>query len=176
MSAETTALHTLSAQSHGARHQSRHKKHDPFLDLSDDALKRPDQPSPNTSDQNGQTTSEHSIIADLILTPISVISFILSLCIVEREQRQWRLSQHAPSPNPSSWSQFGRRSPEPYQHSEGSTWHPHLSWHRRGVAKSQLDSVFEMRSRVLVALAAWTLLGFLAVFYASRRMYNWAFA
>lgn len=171
----------------------RQRKSDPFLQLSDDTLKIPDQPNPSSNDENGPSHRSESLIADvklasfgqfemhgaltqiqLVLTPINMISFILSLFLVDRQQRQWRLSQHAPPKASSFWLQFGFQNPEPYQDSIGTTWHPHLSWRRRGVAKAQMSNVFDMRGRVIVALVAWTLVGFLAVAYVVRRMYHWA--
>ena len=103
------------------------------------------------------------------------MSFLVSLFVIERQQRQWRLSQHAPPQESSAWSQFGMQSPEPYQESRGTTWHPRLSWRRRKVAKAELANVFEMRGRVVVALVIWTLVGFVAIAYAARRMYQWFF-
>ena len=61
--ADTT---TAQAKSHRGRRQSRNKKSDPFMDLSDDALKLPEQPSPNTSDPNGHVNVE-SLLADVSL-------------------------------------------------------------------------------------------------------------
>ncbi|EME39606.1 hypothetical protein DOTSEDRAFT_75303 [Dothistroma septosporum NZE10] len=175
---QTTADTTTSsqhAQSYRRRHQSRNKKSDPFLDLSDDALKLPEQPSPNSCDQNGSVHVE-SRLANLVLTPLNVISFIVSLFVVERQQRQWRLSQHAPPPQESSaWSQFGLRNPEPYQEARATTWHPRLSWRRRKVAEAELANVFQMRGPVVVALVTWTVVGFVAIAYAARSMYQWVF-
>ncbi|KAF2168926.1 hypothetical protein M409DRAFT_52910 [Zasmidium cellare ATCC 36951] len=174
---ETTAATTAKqpeTQAKGRPH-SRNKKSDPFWNLSEDALKMPVQPSPSTNEVSGTSQSE-SLIADLILTPINVISFILSLLVVERQQRQWRLSQHAPRHEASTWAQFGFHNPEPYQESTETTWHPRLSWKRRGIAKQQMRDVFDMRGRVILALVAWTLLGIVAVAYAFRRMYQWALA
>lgn len=65
--ADTTAIQTQlqPAQSHSARRQSRNKKHDPFWDLSDDALKQPVQPSPSSSDQSGTSSPSSSLLADV---------------------------------------------------------------------------------------------------------------
>lgn len=41
------------------------------------------------------------------------------------------------------------------------------------MAKMEISDAFEMRRRVLFALAAWTVLGFFVLTYASRRMYGW---
>jgi hypothetical protein len=101
-----------------------------------------------------------------------MISFLLSLLVVDRQQRQWRLSQHAPGSDTSLWSRWW--SPEPYQQAVGSAWRPQYSWRRRGIAKLQLNDVFAVRGRVLVALALWTAVGLLVTAYAIRQMYFWA--
>jgi hypothetical protein len=44
---------------------------------------------------------------------------------------------------------------------------------KRAIAKLEIGDAWEMRSRVLVALIAWTVLGSLACFYAARRVYSW---
>lgn len=105
-----------------------------------------------------------------MLTPIYVISFILSLVVVDRQQRQWRLSQHAHRPQ-AFWERWFS-SPEPYQESQG-TWRPHYSWKRRGVAKMQINDVLEMRGRVAVAIAVWSMIALIGSAYAMRRIYFW---
>lgn len=60
--AATTAKHP-ETQVKGRRH-SRNKKSDPFWNLSEDALKLPDQPTPSTNEDNGSSHSE-SLIADV---------------------------------------------------------------------------------------------------------------
>ena len=109
-----------------------------------------------------------------IFTPISVISFILSLFVVERQHRQWRHQQNHASP---SQAQSGRwlSSPEPYQDAKGATWHPRLSLRRRGIAKMHMHDVLEMKGRVVLGIAVWMAIGVLAIAYGARRMYCWAF-
>lgn len=93
--------------------------------------------------------------------------------MVERQQRQWRLSQHAPQPQ-TLWERCFS-SPEPYQEAPGTKWTPHYSWKRRGVAKLQINDVFEMRGRVAICMAFWGILILLGSAYATRRMYFWLF-
>lgn len=122
-----------------------------------------------------------------------MVTFILSLFLVDRQQRQWRLSQRASQSTP-SWLPFD---PEPYQDSGTSVWchsdsgkPQHGSpprragsfrgWYarkkKRSIAKLQMSDAFEMRGRVLVALIAWAVLGLLAFYHAIRQVYKWALA
>ena len=123
-----------------------------------------------------------------------MVTFIISLFLVDQQQAQWRLSQRA-STTPtwrSNWPYFHA---EPYQDSGTSTWgHKKSSssssdrpavqrtgsyqgWYarkkKRAIAKLEIGDAWEMRSRVLVALIAWTVLGSLALFYEARRVYSW---
>lgn len=119
-----------------------------------------------------------------------MVTFIISLFLVDRQQRQWRLSQRA-SNNASHWSYFH---PDPYQSSGSSAWshknndnsavRPAVKhtdsfqgWYARkkkgAIAKLEIGDAFEMRKRVLVALLAWTAFGVWASYYAMRRVYNW---
>ena len=99
------------------------------------------------------------------------------------------MSQHA---GPESlWSRLTSwLGPEPYQGSRNATWQHNSDapaqkaaantfrgWYtrkkHRAMAKMEISDAFEMRRRVLIALAAWTVLGFCALTYASRRVYGW---
>jgi len=122
-----------------------------------------------------------------------MVTFIISLVLVDQQQARWRLSQRA-STTPawrSNWPYFHA---EPYQDSGTSAWGHKKSdsssgrpaaqrttsyqgWYARkkkgALAKLEIGDAWEMRGRVLVALIAWTVLGGLAVFYAARRVYSW---
>jgi hypothetical protein len=119
-----------------------------------------------------------------------MVTFIVSLFLVDRQNRQWRLSQHASSPQPAwraHWSYFH---PEPYQDADSSAWgHSSSSrpearhsgtfqgWFARkkkgAIARLEIADALEMRGRVAVALFAWTVLGVLALSYAMRLVYIW---
>lgn len=122
-----------------------------------------------------------------MLAPINMISFLLSLLVVDHQERRWRLSQHASGSDRFrtyfSWGAW--LDPEPYQDA-----HDHKSapvagdtsfngWYRRkkhrAMAKLEFNDAFDMRGRVLVALLAWCLLVGCAIVYAVRRMYTWIF-
>lgn len=126
-----------------------------------------------------------------------MVTFIVSLFLVDRQNRQWRLSQHASGPEPiwkTPWPNFHA---EPYQDADSSAWghknsdnsskRPELrerasfqGWFARknksAIAKLEIGDAFEMRSRVALALIAYTVLGILALVYAVRRVYIWLLA
>ena len=119
-------------------------------------------------------------------------SFIISLFMIDRSQRQWRLSQHATG-SESFWFRWTHSSwldPEPYQDLRDGTWKhnpkaaaqngsdtTYRGWYtrkkHRAMAKMEISDAFEMRRRVIFALLAWALLGIFAVTYAARHMYGW---
>ncbi|CZT18179.1 uncharacterized protein RCC_04019 [Ramularia collo-cygni] len=146
---------------------------DPFLELSDDTQLREQPTSSNTKNHENHDASSVSPFLDFLLTPIYVVSFIFSLTVVERQQRQWRLSQHARQPQ-TVWERWFSSS-EPYQQAPGTTWAPHYSWRRRGVAKLQINDVFEIRDRVAICTAIWTILALIGSAYATRWVYFWLF-
>lgn len=117
-----------------------------------------------------------------MLAPINMITFIISLFLVDRQQRQWRLSQHAAGPDDSLWHRLtGLPSLDPqpyapYQDPDSSAWQhdgraadpPPIRTKHRAVARLSISDAFDMRGRVLVALIAGTSLGLTALFYAIR--------
>ena len=117
-----------------------------------------------------------------------MISFILSLVVIDHQQRQWRLSQHNSGSN-SLWSRLTHLpglNPEPYQNSPDSTWkhnenaasdNTFRGWYtrkkHRAVAKMEVNDAFEMRGRLMVALAVWASIGIFGLIYAVKGMYGW---
>lgn len=128
----------------------------------------------------------------LVLAPINMVTFIISLFLVDRQQRQWRLSQHASGPE-GGWHRLSvwTRGPEPYQDSRSGNWGHKAAAHRpsparagsfhgwyarkkhRAVAKLELNDALEMRGRVLVALVAWFLIGVMLLYTVTSRTYGW---
>ncbi|KAK4898811.1 hypothetical protein LTR27_003542 [Elasticomyces elasticus] len=175
--ANTAALSGGAPSSHKER---RHKRvSDPFLDLDDDAVKLPDQPTANdSSPANGKDVSP-SLLVDLILTPISMISLLLSLVLVGERQKQWRLSTPV-----SLWARLSHWRSEPYQDSQvrghggapgadGSFSGWYIRKKHRALAKLELNEALELRGRVLLALLAWFIFGLFGFMYAVRRFYGW---
>jgi hypothetical protein len=119
-----------------------------------------------------------------------MVTFIISLFLIDRQNRHWRLSQHASSPKPAwrtHWSSFH---PEPYQDADSSAWVHSTSsrpeprrtgsfqgWYARkkkgAIAKLEIGDALEMRGRVALALFAWSFLGVVAFSYATRLVYIW---
>jgi hypothetical protein len=118
-----------------------------------------------------------------------MVSFIVSLVLVDRQNRHWRLSQHASSPKP-AWRTHWSVDPEPYQDADSSAWvHSSSSrpesrragsfhgWYARkkkgAIAKLEIGDALEMRGRVAMALFAWSFFGVVAFSYATRLVYIW---
>jgi hypothetical protein len=119
-----------------------------------------------------------------------MVTFIFSLVLIDRQNRHWRLSQHASSPQPAwrtHWSYFH---PEPYQDADSSAWGHGTSsrpeprptgsfqgWYahkkKGALAKLEIGDALEMRGRVAMALIAWSFLGVVALSYATRLVYIW---
>lgn len=129
----------------------------------------------------------------LVLAPINMVTFIISLFLVDHQQRQWRLSQHASGPE-SAWHRLSAWTggPEPYQDSGSGTWGHRAAadrpaapgrtasfqgWYarkkHRAIAKLEMRDAFEMRGRVLVAMIAWTLLAGILLYVATKRALGW---
>ncbi|KAF2141778.1 uncharacterized protein K452DRAFT_228198 [Aplosporella prunicola CBS 121167] len=105
--------------------KNRKRKHDPFLELAKTPISTP-LPSPDSERaiaEEGTTSLARTVI---FLTPLIVTSFILSLFIVNRRQRAWRLAEHPPLQGTrawlSQWSPWKWLDPEPYQDPNDSTW------------------------------------------------------
>ena len=126
-----------------------------------------------------------------------MVTFIVSLFLVDRQNRQWRLSQHASGAEPAWRAHWPYYHAEPYQDADSSAWGHKKSdssasqpeqgdtgsfqgWYarekKRAVARLEIGDAFAMRGRVAVALIAYTILGMLALVYAVRRAYIWLMA
>ncbi|GAB7353297.1 hypothetical protein MBLNU459_g3797t1 [Dothideomycetes sp. NU459] len=170
---------------------------DPFDRLPDDISL-----SDLTPDRKGlNDSSEDSLFVRLILVPITMISFVFSLFVVDSNQRAWRVAQHESSST--SW-RLSRLAPwllwsaEPYQQHEDATWqsaddttsetqeiHGNVpvpigneeKWfthkmHRR-MAEWELGEALEMRSKMAIALVIWAFLVTALMAWAVKITYNW---
>lgn len=129
-----------------------------------------------------------------------MISFIISLCVVDNSQRAWRVAQN--EGNTGLWG-LSRLAPlswwnaEPYQRFEDATWQssgdmtnemqdsqgivpvPNINtekWfthkkHRR-MARWELGEALEMRSRMAVALVVWVFVGAALMAWIARGLYS----
>lgn len=123
-----------------------------------------------------------------------MVSFLLSLFLVDRQHRSWRKAQHSTA-SESIWTRLMHPSwlvdPQPYQDSRNSTWKrddsgtkpkmvpepTYQGWYsrkkHRAVAKMEIGEALEMRGRVVLALAAWAVVGLFAVYHAGRGILGW---
>ncbi|KAF1814973.1 hypothetical protein P152DRAFT_480087 [Eremomyces bilateralis CBS 781.70] len=176
-----------------ARGTRRKKNSDPFFDnpLVDTTSSGTDV-SPSTR-QSGRSMGQidpsvsspdddsDSCLTHLILTPLYFTSFLLSLLLVDRRDREYRVSEHSTPSTPHAW--HSRWDPEPYQQPGDSTWqsshsrpnigpggkvsgrdHEHRRlgkiqtgrWYvremHRKVMRMEVTEAFEMRGEVMVAL------------------------
>jgi hypothetical protein len=129
------------------------------------------------------------------MTPLIVVSFILSLVVVEHRNRARRVS--ANSSNNESWGASLRNwlDPEPYQDPSDSTWGqsassdsgkqgtdgavPHSTKHRwftrkkhRKMARLQLTDALELRGAVLICVLGFFVTGVLAVGWAVKTAFG----
>ncbi|CAD0110389.1 unnamed protein product [Aureobasidium uvarum] len=127
-----------------------------------------------------------------------MISFLLSLCVVDSQHRAWRLAQQADS---EPWPWWKKLSPwtwwnaEPYQSPQDSTWQhavPATSlsdgangtvpvpavntdrWHtrkkHRKMAKLTISDAMNMREEMAVALVTAALIGLVVVVWLAKRV------
>ena len=109
-----------------------------------------------------------------------MITFILSLSLVDYRHRQWRLSQHASSDQATFWSWFHRA---PFQDADG-TWKHNdktvfqnpanavLKKHR-AVTKMEVNDAVDIRGRVLAAIVLWSAVLIFVLYFATKRLYGW---
>lgn len=147
----------MAARTGGARQRVKSHKtqtRDLFMDMPyDDAIKRTTTPSPPSPSEQHQ---RHSLFTDLVLTPLNVVSFILSLMFMAERH-------------------YGGKSTksDPNQEVTGSAWHPRWSWRKRKNAKMRIDEALEMKNRIVLSIVLWAVLGLVACVYGARRLYTW---
>ncbi|KAM3414701.1 hypothetical protein BST61_g9859 [Cercospora zeina] len=119
---------------------------------SDDAIKRTTTPTPPSPGEQHEH-QRPSLFTDLVLTPLNVISFILSLSfIAERHYGGWSTKS---DPN--------------QEVAAASMW----TWKRRTVAKMRMDEAWEMKNRLVLRIVLWAVLSLVACVYGARRLYSW---
>lgn len=123
-----------------------------------------------------------------------MISFLLSLCLVNQQERAWRVSQH--DNGAGSWLSKWFNA-EPYQRDEDSTWHNstptddsssihgqhgnsplpavdsriyHTNKKHRKIAKLQLGDAFAMQNKVTFLLLAWALVALLGIVWVLHKL------
>ncbi|KAL1631978.1 hypothetical protein SLS56_004183 [Neofusicoccum ribis] len=105
--------------------KQRKRKPDPFLDLANSPIASP-LASPHSAEHDAAPAAgDEPFLKKLVLTPLLFTSFILSLLIVDRRNRAYRLAEHPPSGSSSWWTRFSPwkwLDPQPYQNPGDSTW------------------------------------------------------
>lgn len=96
----------------------------------------------------------------MLLGPITMISFLLSLCLVERRQRHWRYTQHHMDGG-AERSRFA--TPDPYQspstdHKGSLLGGEFQGWYyrkqHRAVAKMNIEAAFDLSGRLVLVTTA----------------------
>jgi len=181
--------------------RKKHKKdNDPFLNLSSATQGRSSDDDVHqvfsTNDRDRQDPDQ-SLITRLIISPLIFVSFIVSLFLVERQDRSRRVAEHPPTNN-TFWSRISFShllDPEPYQDPQDSTWrhakpngasvqdnkgdvpHPDKKrWFRhkkhRKMAKLEFSDAFELRGTVMMCLVGLFIFGALSIGWAVKRAFN----
>lgn len=192
------ATETPESTHHSASRRHKKRESDPFLELPDSIIPPPDAPSKGEAD----TDKNESLLTKIFLTPVLMVSFLLSISFVDHQQRAWRLSQHylAPASWFSSISIWSWIDPEPYQDPQDSTWNQGRDdvehhdvpagggvpealrpddhqWHtnkkHRKMAKMEVGDAFEMRDAVLAMMAVCAIICLASLIWMLRTAYRW---
>ncbi|THX01051.1 hypothetical protein D6D17_06293 [Aureobasidium pullulans] len=172
---------------------SRHRKKDSDLlaEVPDHAVQFDlERPSTKGSD---------SLLSQIVLGPLTMISFLFSLCVVDSRQRAWRISQHQHDSGPwwkklSPWTWWNA---EPYQSPQDSTWqhavpatttldgadgtvpasavntdHWHTRKKHRKMARLTLSDAIDMREGMAIMLVTAALLGLVVMLWLARRIFS----
>ncbi|OJD31072.1 fe-containing alcohol protein [Diplodia corticola] len=105
--------------------KQRKRKPDPFRELASTPLPSPLGSPGSPGSFASQDDGDEPALKKLVLTPLLFASFIISLFLVDRRNRAYRLAEHPPSRSPPWWSYFSPwqwLDPEPYRHMPNSTW------------------------------------------------------
>lgn len=124
-----------------------------------------------------------------------MIAFLISLFVVDRRQRQWRVQQHPSGHEPTSsrWAHWPWLHPEPYQDTNTGYWQQSATtaaevspdgayggwfahWKHRAIAKLEIGDALALRGRVIVAMLIWLLMASLLATYSFKRTYEWLFS
>jgi len=179
-------MHTETSP-HSPAARRRHRKKDSALELPDlDQILNQDE----DQKQPTQDDKQISMLQELVSTPFLMISFLLSLLYVDREQRLWRVAQHGDS-GVSIWNKLSIWSwidPQPYQDHSDTTWQhtvqsPHASmptqpaWFNRKKHRKMFSMEFhdalQVRGRVMVFMVIWLAFLIVLCFWTTRRLFSW---
>ncbi|KAF2239201.1 hypothetical protein EV356DRAFT_166335 [Viridothelium virens] len=163
------------------------KKSDPFLELNTTPGNSPSPPnSPETSHETGPSDPSESFFTQLILSPLLFTSFLLSLFLVDRRNRAYRVSEHPTTSTvasvlsriaPAKWWD-----PEPYgTHNggnDGSGDRPKQPWYikkkHRKIAKMEVSEAFELRTSVIFGIVVTMMTVLIGAALGMKKIYDWA--
>ncbi|KAI5236528.1 hypothetical protein E4T42_09448 [Aureobasidium subglaciale] len=172
----------------------RHRKRD-----SDLLAEVPDHAVQLDSEQLSGSGTD-SLYSRIVLGPLTMISFLLSLCVVDSQQRAWRVAQRSDS---EPWPWWKKLSPwtwwnaEPYQSPHDTTWqhavpatissddgadgtvpapavdtaHWHTRKKHRKMAKLTVSDAIDMREGMAKTLVTAGLLGMFCVVWLAKHIF-----
>ena len=189
----------LSSRHEHSHSERRKRRSDPFLELQDDTSILP---AITTSNNGKRPDDADPVWTRVVLTPIMMISFVLSLIYVDHQQRTWRLSQHGFSQ--SAWSKLSPwhwLDPQPYQDPNSTTWDRNCNadgrventaavggvpeaipnqrhrWYthknHRQLAKLQIGDALELRGRMVIILGIWAVLALTTTAWIIQKLWTW---
>lgn len=180
-------MHTDTTSPHSSGGRRRHRKKDAALELPDlDQISSQDE----NHERPAQSDRQASMLQELISTPFLMISFLLSLLYVDREQRLWRVAQHRDSDvslwnKLSIWSWFD---PQPYQEPSDTTWQHGVpsshapmptrpAWFNRKKHRKMFSMEFhdalQIRGRVMIFMIVWLAILIALCFWTAQRLFSW---
>ncbi|KAM5356338.1 hypothetical protein ACJ41O_002984 [Fusarium nematophilum] len=133
-------------------------------------------PAAQKVDAGKQPTTFYS----LVMTPINITVFLVSLLLVDLRHTQGRINRYGDSSAQNRVSRGSRWLPrwlgQPYQHIGHTDHDAYGCWHyhskQKKLMKMEADEAFQMRSTVLVLMAVIATLGLGAAWYLASRLYH----
>ncbi|KAI8724785.1 hypothetical protein NCS52_00048200 [Fusarium sp. LHS14.1] len=128
--------------------------------------------------RDANSGEQPSTLYSLIMTPINITVFLLSLFLVDLRYTQGRINRYGDGDNGAGRSSrwIARWFSQPYQHIGHTDHDAHGSWHyhskQKKLMKMEAEEAFQMRSHVLVLLAVMVVLGMSAAWYLTSRLYH----
>ncbi|QPC75862.1 hypothetical protein HYE68_006614 [Fusarium pseudograminearum] len=118
--------------------------------------------------------NQPSTLYSLVMTPINITVFLLSLLLVDFRHTAGRNNFYATGSEQARW--MPRWLLQPYQHIGHSDHDAHGCWHyhskQKKLMKMEAEEAFQMRSTVLVFMAVALALATSAVWLATSRLYH----
>ncbi|RSL68460.1 hypothetical protein CEP53_002573 [Fusarium sp. AF-6] len=127
--------------------------------------------------RDANSGEQPSTLYSLIMTPINITVFLLSLFLVDLRYTQGRINRYGNGDNSGRSPRWMPRwFTQPYQHIGHTDHDAHGSWHyhskQKKLMKMEAEEAFQMRSTVLVLLAVMVALGTSAAWYLTSRLYH----